>query len=223
MWLAEIEKGDSSIEEPSEWIIARLRQLRERSVNSRTTRGMQHREIVDQLEQQTTALTQQSDASQQLSSIATSLTQILAARTAAEEAQMERERARRTPLNCEHPDWLLVRAFFQYWYDFDGYKDPYSQYVVLIAQKVAINKQLTLSQIRNPQKISSFRWAEIWRFPINALSRMRHMVSRFIDDDSWETWVGLPTGWDLATFEREEYEYLAAHTLDLMGMSDLED
>ncbi|OSS43178.1 hypothetical protein B5807_12184, partial [Epicoccum nigrum] len=112
MWLAEIEKGDSSIEEPSERIIARLRQLRERSVNSRTTRGMQHREIVDQLEQQTTALTQQSDALQQLSSIATSLTQILAARTAAEEAQMERERARRTPLNCEHPDWLLVRAFF---------------------------------------------------------------------------------------------------------------
>ena len=49
------------------------------------------------------------------------------------------------------------------------------------------------------------------------------MVSRFIDDDSWETWVGLPTGWDLATSEREEYEYLAAHTLDLMGMSDLED
>jgi hypothetical protein len=86
MWLAEIEKGDSSIKEPSEQIIARLRQLRERLVNSRTTQGMQHREIVDQLEQQTTALTQQSDASQQLSSIATSLTQILAARTAAEEA-----------------------------------------------------------------------------------------------------------------------------------------
>jgi hypothetical protein len=42
MWLAEIEKGDSTIELPSERILARLRQLRERSVNSRTTRAVQH-------------------------------------------------------------------------------------------------------------------------------------------------------------------------------------
>lgn len=74
MWLAEIEKGDSSIETPSERIIARLRQLRERSVNSKTTRGMQHSEIIGQLQEQNTALQHQTAALQQISEIATSLT-----------------------------------------------------------------------------------------------------------------------------------------------------
>lgn len=37
MWLSEIETGQSAIDEPSERVIARLWQLRERSVNSRTT------------------------------------------------------------------------------------------------------------------------------------------------------------------------------------------
>ena len=219
-WLDDINNRVCTIEDPSERVRALLRQYRERSVNSKQSRGMQHQQMVE-LQQQ------ELDKLSRLQATIESLTELYTAKSVAEISERQRAECKKTPINSGKPAWEQLRAFFQFWYDHDGLKDPYSLYIVSIGRKMTARRH-TLEELRHPSVLTSLKWTRDYRWPLLVLDRMRRRIREFIEHDSWETWFGTEHGWEVHVFEpdrdgieREQLSMVAQDGLAMMGVLDV--
>ncbi|KAF2623081.1 hypothetical protein BU25DRAFT_425102 [Macroventuria anomochaeta] len=209
MWLADLNDRSCTVAEPSERVVAKLCQWREREINSRTARYMQHQQLLEL----------QSQQQDQLSRLALTIESLTELYTAKSVSEMAHDELRKSPINCNYEEWEITHAFFEYWYQHDGDKEPYSLYVVAIARTMT-GQHFSLQQLRSPHELSTRSWTQDYCWLLTVLDRMRRKINEYIESPTWETWIGAEYEWTSEATHRERTETAARESLAAMGVFD---
>ncbi|KAF2623238.1 hypothetical protein BU25DRAFT_180236 [Macroventuria anomochaeta] len=169
---------------------------------------MRHKQLMD-LQQQ------HNDKLGQLTATIESLTELYTAKLVSKMSEMHQKEWKPSPINSGKPDWEIVQAFFQFWYDHNNLKELYLLYIVAIACKMC-DRRYVLQQLHHPKELTMLKWTRDYHWLLLVLDRMRRRFKEFIEYDGWETWFDSEHGWDIDIFkpnhdsiEQEQLEAVA--------------